>query len=281
MKINAIHIICDGNRTYSILNNHINDLETFAYNSAWKELEYIIRTSIKYFDIKYMIFTVTIRKNHLNQKRAESVKPISLFLGDHYRRIRKTYSDYEVKAKFIGDVNLFIKTSEKPDFTMRMINLIEDKTKNNDKYFVFYQVAYDTIFEYLKVLSKYAIDLKNNDLYENKLKMDYYDINIPDVDLSIRTMRPRLSNTTPILIGEYADFYFFPAPFPLLRKNHLALIIKDALLRKESKGGSFIYKKEDIDAIRKYTFDDFYLKPMYLGKKVSRVWLPILSKTKK
>ncbi|MDG7037458.1 MAG: hypothetical protein JRM72_08790, partial [Nitrososphaerota archaeon] len=81
MKINAIHIICDGNRTYSILNNHINDLETFAYNSAWKELEYIIRTSIKYFDIKYMIFTVTIRKNHLNQKRAESVKPISLFLG--------------------------------------------------------------------------------------------------------------------------------------------------------------------------------------------------------
>lgn len=282
-KIESIQIICDGNRTYAILKGHIEDMGTYTYYNAWRKLENIVKIVIRDFNIKYSIYTITIRKNYLDQKRLESVKPVSSYLPRHYAVMKDFFENYKVKLKFIGDKRLFINSSENPKMTEDVIKNLERETSKNKEFFVFYQIAYDSIYEWVELFNKSRLnyDGANYNEYLKKLKIKYYGIDMPEIQVVIRTMRMRLSNALPIIIGEYADFYFYPGPFPLLNKKHLKLIIDDAIARLESKGGSFMYSHEDIESIRKFGFSDFDKKPLFIGKKVSRVWLPIQNSSPK
>lgn len=280
--INSVHIICDGNRTYSILKGHINDIDPYAYDNAWKKLEYLTKYLINNKQIRFLIFTVTVRNNHLDRFRAETVRPVARLLVNHYKRMRSFYSAKNVMVKFIGDLQLFIETSENPNLTKETISLIENMTKDNTDNFVALQVAYDHSYEYLKVF-KMTQNFKDENLstfylLKKKAVTKYYGRDLPDIDLSIRTMRPRLSNSIPVLIGDYADFYFFPAPFPMLGKRQIDRILDDEKLRIDSKGGGYVYTDDDIKSLRNLSLKDFSNSPIFLGKKISHLWLPISKK---
>lgn len=280
--VKSVHIICDGNRTYSILKGHIKDIDPYAYDIAWRKLEYLTRYLINNKQIRFLIFTVTIRNNYLDRFRSETVRPVSRLLVNHYKRMRNFYSTKNVMVKFVGDIPLFIETSENPNLTKETINLIENMTKDNTDNYVALQVAYDHPYEYLKAF-KMTHNLKDENLstfYSLKKKAiaKYYGRDVPDIDLSIRTMRPRLSNSIPVLIGDYADFYFFPAPFPMLGKRQIDLILDDEKLRIDSKGGKYVYTDNDIKSLRKLSLKDFSNSPIFLGEKNSHLWLPISKK---
>ena len=281
-SMSCVHIICDGNRTYSIMKGHLKDIETYAYDEAWKKLEDVTRFIFDNSRVRYIFFTVTARRNHLDPKRAESVRPTATLLPNHLARTLEYYKRKRARVKFIGDNALFARTSAEPEKTARTMELLERETSGFEDRFVFHQVAYDSVYEYVKVfkrtLARKEWSRMGSMAFERtarELGERYYGTHVPEVDVCVRTMRCRLSNTLPILVGEYADFYFFPGPFPMIQTGHLERIFEDYYLRRESKGGTFVYDREDIRALQKFRMDDFDLNPFFIGSRAAKVWLPI------
>ena len=67
---NCIEIVCDGNRSYSILKGRTKDIEDYGYLAGWRNLETLVKVIVEDFGIRYSFYTITIRRNHLSSARA-------------------------------------------------------------------------------------------------------------------------------------------------------------------------------------------------------------------
>jgi undecaprenyl diphosphate synthase len=271
----SVCIIGDGNRTYSILSRRYEHLGEHAYRSFWNKVEDLIKYILEMPYIENVFIIPTIRNNHLDPNRVEIIKPVADYLGEYMERLMPTFIDQEVQVNFIGDIDLFIKTSNDPLGVRKIIDNTVNKTKNFSNKYFYQMYAYDYYYELLKLINE--IDKPVESIEE--LRIRYYGREIGDLDLIIRTGRPRLSRAIPLLISEYADFYIFPASFPLLNINHVEDIFGDYRNRISSKGGKFIYSDSDVQAMQEFSLEDFDTNPLVIGTKIGNVWLPI-SKTK-
>lgn len=270
----SVCIIADGNRIYSIILRKYKHLGEHAYRTAWDKVEELSKYLFSLSYIEDIFLVITIRNNHLDLNRLEVIKPISDYLGEYMEKLMPTFSQHGVRVDFIGDVDLFIETSNNPIKVKQIIEDIKLKTIDfNSKHF--YQMyAYDYYFELINVMNSITGHIQTID----DLRFEYYGKHMRDLDLIIRTGRPRLSRAIPIFVGEYADFYTFPAPFSMLESRNIEDIFKDYRSRVSSKGGKLCYSERDIDEMQKFSLDDFDCRPLVLGTKVGNVWLPIPKK---
>lgn len=267
----SVCIIGDGNRTYSILSRRYEHLGEHAYRSFWDKIEELAKYLFKTSYIEDIFIIPTIRNNHLDPKRVEIIKPVADYLGEYMEKLMPTFIDQEVKVDFIGDIDLFIKTSNNPTETRRIIENTRNATRHFNKKHFYQMYAYDYYYEILKLINEIKKPAKSIE----EMRTKYYGREINELDLIIRTGRPRLSRAIPLLISEYADFYIFPAPFPMLETSHVEEIFDDYRNRLSSKGGKFIYSDSDVQAMQKFNLRDFDTTPLVIGTKVGNVWLPI------
>jgi undecaprenyl diphosphate synthase len=269
----SVCIIADGNRIYSILLKKYKHLGEHAYRAAWDKVEDLSKYLFSLPYIEDVFFVVTIRNNHLETNRQEVIKPVADYLGEYMDRLMPSFKDYGVRVDFIGDVGLFIETSNNPIEIKRVVDNTKSKTSGFNDKFLYLMFAYDYYHELLDLINKINMPVHSI----GDLRIKYYGRYMQDLDLIIRTGRPRLSRAIPMLISEYADFYIFPAPFSMLETKHIDDIFEDYRDRISSKGGKLCYSDNDIDAMQEFSLDDFNCDPLVLGTKVGNVWLPILN----
>jgi len=271
---NVKHVcyIIDGTRTYAILKRIKNNrIYEYAYISGALQLQRLFEMTFNDFKIPFLTVAVTTRQNHL--KRARTMKTIP----EHVPFFAKEkWLDYfksnKVRVKFIGDRKLFVAAAKNRAEVLNYMRDIEKETMQFNRFHFFVMVAYDARYEYIKLLHS----TKTNSI--SKLIKKYYGLNVPPVDIIIRSWRPRLSLCIPILVGEYADVYFFPQPFQYFNKKHYESILRDYSSRIKSKGGGFLYSKKEIQKIRKLKNLITKQKPLIIGRKVGNAWIPIPTK---
>jgi undecaprenyl diphosphate synthase len=270
----SVCIIADGNRIYSIILKKYKHLGEHAYRAAWDKVEELSKYLLSLSYIEDVFLVVTIRNNHLDPNRLEIIKPVAGYLGEYMERLMPTFREYDVRVDFIGDIDLFVETSNSPREVEQVINSIKLKTSKFNKKTFYQMFAYDYYYEILNLFNTARRPVQSI----KDLRIKYYGKNMQDLDLIIRTGRPRLSRAIPLLVSEYADFYTFPAPFSMLETRHINDIFEDYRDRVSSKGGKLCYSDKDINAMQKFNLDDFDCQPLVLGTKVGDVWLPVTKK---
>ncbi len=126
--------------------------------------------------------------------------------------------------------------------------------------------AYEPSFEYIKLAN--AIKFGN----VNDMKKTYYGFEVPDVDILIRSWRPKLSGCLPIMVSEYSDIYFFTAPFQYFKLRDFETIIQDYSNRTDSI--NMHYGKDEMETIKKFSENIKDSKIFVIGKKINKTWFP-------
>ena len=256
----------DGDRTFAILKDiketEIND---YAYYTGAIALEELMKTVFNKQKIKCLTVNLVGRKNC--KDRPESIKIIvklvPRFFGDKWIQY---FIDNKIHVKFIGDLDLFCNLSEEPEKIKNDIDKVEHLTANFNDFYLNLMTAYESNYEYVNLLKN------NTDKTIDELKTIYYGYNAPDVNIFIRTWRPKLSGGLPIFIGDYADIYFFTSPFQYFRMRHLKKILEDYSKRKESTRVD--YTEDDIKTIRSLSKNIEKGKVLVIGDKISNIWFP-------
>ncbi|GEM_PF-1497390 len=279
--VNHVCILIDGNRTYAIYKGKTSGKEifNFAYLTGADHLLKIQKWSFLDFNIQTLSVALTTRANHF--KRIDTMAVIIDSIPKMGEKWLEYYHDWRVRVKFIGDREVFINSAANPNEFKEAIEKIEGETEGYTDHQVFFMLAYDTRYEYQKLFME-AMDEGVYFHDTKKLIELYYGSDVPEVDFIIRPWRPRLSACIPILVGEYADIYFFHAPFQLLTKKHYKSVLEDYKNRLESKGSGFRYTNEEIDTIHdiiKCELDS--ITPLTLGTKIGDVWIPIKIENRK
>jgi uncharacterized protein len=272
MKIKHVCYLIDGCRTYAILNSSSFDkLPDDAYTSGADTVEKIFKMTFDDHGIPFLTFAWTTRNNHL--KRNDMMRVIPNAFPGFARRWLPYLRKRRVRVKFIGDTELFIRSSDRPGEVSQAIETLEMETAGFSDYNLFFMVAYDSKYEYISFLSK------TKDFHEkgiDNLIREYYGTAVPEIDFIIRSWRPRLSSCIPILVGEYADMYLFSGPFQYFDAKSYSMIITDYEKRLISKGGGFRYSEGDVERIRDYRGEIISkIKPYIIGSTIGYSWLPV------
>ncbi len=269
MKYNEVKHICflmDGDRTYAITKKPDKmKVNEYAYYSGALSLERLMGMVFDKLKIRSLSLNLIGRRNCVN--RPDSVKNIAnlvpMFFG---KKWIEYFKRNKIRVKFIGDLGLFSSFGDDPESIKYEIKKIEAITSDFNDFYLILMAAYEPAYEYMR-LSK-SISLDNLE----EMKKHYYGFDIPDVDLIIRSWRPKLSGCLPILVSDYADFYFYTAPFQYFKLNDLKIIIGDHLNRANS--ASITYGPEEIETITKLNKKIANGKVFVIGKKVNNVWFP-------
>lgn len=118
-----------------------------------------------------------------------------------------------VKIVFSG-----IRKSPLPDNVIKVINTLEDETKNNTSYIFNICINYGGTYEILDACKKIAVDYKENNIdLDSMLPDDFYKYlynDLPPIDFLIRTSgEERISNFMLYQLS-YAEMYFPRIYFP-------------------------------------------------------------------
>lgn len=268
-KIKHVCFLIDGCRTYSItrgLSDH-NEIYNKAYLSGAEMLYDLQKWTFEELEIPFLSVALTTRQNHL--KRVDTMRIIMDNIAEFSGQWIKFYNDNGVKVKFIGDVELFINSATDKNKLRKAVENLEEKTKDNKDFYFFPMVAYDSTYEYLKFIRQNSTK-KTEDLIK-----EYYGVQAPPVDFLVRFWRPRLSACIPILVGDYSDFYLYPAPFQLFKREYYQKIVDDYTKRIDSRGGGFFYTKEEIAKIKEKKEIIENAEPYIIGTRIGKAWLPI------
>ncbi len=268
-KHSAVQHVCyimDGDRTFAILENVPKaDIDHFAYHSGAMALENLMKMAFDELGIKCLSVNLIGRRNCLS-RRESTAKIVSLvpkFFG-------KKWIDYfvrkGVRVKFLGDIDLFCSLAEDPSAIKDEILRIETLTSKFHNFHLFPMAAYEPSFEYMKLANEGRLTSPE------EAKLAHYGTDVPDVDLIIRSWRPKFSGCVPILTSDYSDIYFFPAPFQCFRLKHFKAIVADYEARNKT---VIRYNQDDMEVIREHGAEIRNGTPVIIGRKVGKIWLPI------
>lgn len=269
IKYNDINHVCflmDGDRTFAIIKRvEDSELNEYAYYSGAMSLERLMSMTFRELRIKYLSLNLVGRRNCI--KRPGSVKTIVKLVP---RFFGKKWAEYFVKNKirvrFVGDIDLFCSLVDNPEEIKAEIRKVEYLTSTFSDFYLILMAAYEPTFEYMKLAKSSKLENLED------MKKEYYGFSVPDVNILIRSWRPKLSGCLPIMVSDYPDIYFFAAPFQYFKMQQFNAIIKDYTERTSS--SSITYEKEDMEIIRKYGNKIKKGNVMIIGKKVKNIWLP-------
>lgn len=279
-----ICVLMDGNRTYAIMENLHGveeDLNYQAYYSGAEALERLMRMTFNDLRVPCLSINLIGRENCVRRKgTARAItKLVPHFFGDIWTGF---FRENEVRVKFVGDLELFCNSSEDPEGLREEMKRVEDSTASFGRNKLIAMAAYDPAYEYSTFFGKMQagarLELKDWESYDREraeLAKAYYGFEVPKVDLMIRTWRPKLSAMIPILVGEYADMYFFPAPFQLFDLEAYRRIVEDYKARASTPDTEEIWNAGGKIPMRDYREQIRKLKPTVIGREFDGVWLPL------
>jgi undecaprenyl diphosphate synthase len=272
-KIKHVCFIADGHRSFILLNNFninrdIKDVYKYAYKSGAKALEKTIKMTFDRLHIRYLTTNAISRENCI--KRSLSGKTIASLIPYLFKeRMLSYFIKNMVRVKFVGDIDLICSMASDPDKLRKTIAEIEQLTSKFNKYNLIILTAFDPVHEYLKLM-------KNNkkDTIDKKILIRrYYGFDVPQVDFLIRTWWPRYS-IIPILVGEHADIYLFPAPMQAFKEKHYVKITKDYMDRITSTDSGDAYIKGVSKNLSSIKTKILSADPLLTGIKINGVWMP-------
>ncbi|MEA3273652.1 MAG: polyprenyl diphosphate synthase [Patescibacteria group bacterium] len=220
-----IAIVPDGNRRWA-KKNGLKPWE--GHEAGAKNLEKILEV-VKELDIKYLSFWGSsednLRKRPLSEKRA---------LLDIYRRYFKKLTESErvhrnkIKINVLGEWEKQFPTSLK-----KIIQEAKERTKNYDKYFINFFLAYSGSREMEKTIEKIAQDFKEEKfkkVTDSIIKERLITKELPPVDLLIRTGSlndPHLSAGFMMWDTQNSQLFFSKKDWPAFNKQDFKKAIKD------------------------------------------------------
>ncbi len=265
-EVKHICFLMDGDRTYAIIKKSDKlEFNEYAYYSGALSLERLMSMTFDKLKIKYLSLNLIGRRNCI--KRPESVKHIVRLVPKFFgKKWIEYFKRNKIRVKFVGDLDLFAKFGDSPDDVKYEIRKIEAMTSDFSDFHLILMAAYEPAYEYMR-LSR-SIRLDNIE----EMKKHYYGFEVPDADIVIRSWRPKLSGCLPIMVSDYANMYFYTAPFQYFKLNDLKAIVTDHLERNSSASTS--YGDEEIKTIRKFHKKIERGRVFVLGKKINNVWFP-------
>ena len=213
MSKKGIHIgiIADGNRRWAAKNNcGVSVGHHTGVNVIKKVLLPLIAKNSDIAEISIYLFSTE------NFSRAQSEKD----------ELWKIFAEYE--KTFENKENFIIRhvgrTDRLPDFVIKGLHSLEQKTKNNDGQILNLCVDYSSEWEIDEAVKKGGIDYKEHFI-------------LSPFDLVIRTSgEKRLSNFAQRPIDGYAELYFTKTFFPAMTAVHFHAALNDFKKRKTRRG---------------------------------------------
>ncbi|VVB77450.1 Ditrans,polycis-undecaprenyl-diphosphate synthase ((2E,6E)-farnesyl-diphosphate specific) [uncultured archaeon] len=282
-ELKHICFIMDGNRTHTIMENLHGTDEDFNYHSYYsgaEALEKLMHMTFNELKVQYLTINLIGRENCV--KRKSSARAIANlvphFFGDIWASF---FKENEIRVKFVGDLDMFCNSSEDPEGLREEIKKVEERTATFDKNHLIAMAAYDPAHEYGvffgKIQTGAKLEIEDWESYNQKragLTKLYYGFDVPRVDVMIRTWRPKLSAMVPILVGEYADIYLFPAPFQIFDLAAYKKIAEDYKKRALTPDTEEIWHKGGNMPVRDHKEQIKATKPVVIGSESEGVWLP-------
>ncbi len=225
-----IAIIMDGNGRWA---KQRNKKRTYGHYVGARVVDDIAEQCSK-MGIKYLtLYTFSTE----NWKRPKSeVKFLLHLLRIQIRKKENLFKENNIKFNVIGDISVF------DSDTQQILNNMIYKTKNNKSTTLTLALNYGSKQEIVKSFKSLSEELLNgeigkDDISEDLIEKHLYTINIPDVDLLIRTGgEKRISNFMLWQIS-YAELVFFDKYWPEFTPKDLISAIDEFKKRKRRFGG--------------------------------------------
>jgi len=189
-----------------------------------KTLEKILKKAWE-MKIPYFTFWGSSLDNILKRPKEEVKVLISLY-QKYFKKLLKEKAIFKEKVK----VNIFGRWKELfPKKLKEIISEITKKTKNHDRYFLTFLLAYNGTDEMLEAIKKIA-KKKIKRINEKVLLENLWTGSLPPVDLVIRTgCKGDPHNSAGFMMWHtaYSQFYFTKTLFPDFSPEEFEKIIKD------------------------------------------------------
>jgi tritrans,polycis-undecaprenyl-diphosphate synthase [geranylgeranyl-diphosphate specific] len=179
---------------------------------------------------EYDIKTVTLwgfSTENFNRPKEEVDMLMNLFI-DKLSFLIKKKSDihkHEVRINFYGKTDLF------PQKVQTAINKVIEATKNYDKYVVNFAIGYGGHQEILDVVKKLAERVAAGELLSEDISKEDFEsalyIDLPNIDLIIRTGGARRTSGFMPWKGAYAEWYFTEKYWPEFDKHEFLRALTD------------------------------------------------------
>lgn len=229
IKPKHIAIIMDGNHRWATKRMLPTKLGHKAGATAIKEL---VKSALE-FKIQYITIYAFSTENWSRSKG--EVEDLMKLLQNYLENDVADLIKYGVKILSSGDLSQLDPKIE------QKIELIKNKTKNNQNITLNVAFNYGSRAEITKAVKNIAKDIKDNkiklsDINEDLISNNLYNPEIEDPDLIIRTGgRNRLSNFL-LWQSSYSELYFTDILWPDFGKNDLKNAIEDFNKRKRNYG---------------------------------------------
>ena len=132
---------------------------------------------------------------------------------------------HEVRINFYGKTDLF------PQKVQTAINKVIEATKNYDKYVVNFAIGYGGHQEILDVVKKLAERVAAGELLSEDISKEDFEsalyIDLPNIDLIIRTGGARRTSGFMPWKGAYAEWYFTEKYWPEFDKHEFLRALTD------------------------------------------------------
>ena len=201
---NHVAIIMDGNGRWA---KERGLSRSMGHNEGFKNLKtlakHIFKSGVKVLSV--YAFSVD------NFKRSK--EEVDFLMNLFVTRFKELKKLDNVKIVFSG-----IRKSPLPDNVIKVINTLEEETKNNTGYIFNICINYGGTYEILDACKKIAVDYKENNIdLDSMLPDDFYKYlynDLPPIDFLIRTSgEERISNFMLYQLS-YAEMYFPKIYFP-------------------------------------------------------------------
>jgi len=229
MKLKHLVIIPDGNRRWAKKKaldgkiGHEKGAERFE-----KLYEKIAEMKIPYFSFWGASY------DNLTKRSKTEIKNLLKLIHKEFERLASDDRVMESKIK----INVIGRWKEIfPDDTKKLINECIDKTKNNDKLFLTFLLAYNGTDEMIHAINQ--IKEKNLKVTEENIKNNLWTKNLPKVDFVIRTgVNEDPHNSAGFMMWDttYSQLYFTKTLFPDFNESELEKAINNFELRERRHG---------------------------------------------
>lgn len=224
-----IAIIPDGNRRWAKKNGLT---AIMGHEKGSEAIEKILDKTLE-FKIPYITFWGLSLDNILKRSKTE-VLHIYKILENEFEKLIKDERLYKEKIK----VQVFGRWQEMlPQKTKQLINSAIEKTKNYNKYYLTFLLAYDGTDEMIDCIRQIQKQHKKAD--EKLIRENLWTGSLPDVDLLIRTgveNDPHLSAGFMMWHTAYSQLYFTKTYFPAFSPKEFEKSIFDYADRQRRKG---------------------------------------------
>ncbi|MHA1185262.1 MAG: polyprenyl diphosphate synthase [Candidatus Heimdallarchaeota archaeon] len=215
-KPQHIGVILDGNRRFA-RKKGLEGKEGHIFGAD--KVELLLRWCLK---LKIKIVTLYAFSTENFNRSPDEVKKIMELLLDRLKKIidEPLIMDNKVMVKFIGRREFL------SDEINKIINVIEEKTKDFENFRLNVAVSYGGRAEIVDAVKKIVEKVQNNELEISKINEEIisenlYTEGIPDPDLIIRTSGEERLSGFLLWQSAYSELYFIDIYWPAFRKIDL------------------------------------------------------------